>query len=92
MMKQPTLGIPCLRTDCKYNNKTDTCSPFVTPEIIPITFIDLKSGQTDKYAICKLYEVEISIGGPAELLDKLSKDLLIDIDVHEIAITKKKEE
>ena len=58
MMTEQTLGrLPCLRTDCKYNNKLDACSPFVTPEIIPLTLIDLKTGQTDKYAICKLYEV-----------------------------------
>ena len=92
MMQQPTLGIPCLRTDCKYNNKTDICSPFVTPEIIPLTYIDIKTGETTKYAICKLYEVgidisSIGIGGPPELLDKLSKGEPIDIELQEVALT-----
>ena len=54
-----TIGVPCLRRDCSFNEqfptKTYHCSRAM-PEIIPLTLINIQTGQTDKYAICKHYD------------------------------------
>lgn len=53
-----TIGVPCLRRDCEFNEqfttKTYHCSRAM-PEIIPLTLVNIQTGETNKYAICKYY-------------------------------------